>query len=62
MAVVLLRQNGQLLGALSLTSRAANAIPVAGSECRELVEIIGLWQKSFVVPLARLYSLRETSP
>jgi hypothetical protein len=62
MAVVLLRQNGQLLGALSLTSRTANAIPVSGSKCRELVEILGLWEKSFVVPLARLYSLRETSP
>lgn len=61
MAVVLLRQNGRLLGALSLTSREAGAIPVTGSERQEMIDILELWAKSFVVPLARFYSLREAS-
>lgn len=61
MAVVLLRHNGRLLGALSLTSRESGAIPVVGSERREMIDILELWAKSFVVPLARFYSLKEAS-
>jgi len=62
MMVVLLWQDDRLLGALSLTSRTPDAIPVSGSKSLELLEILNLWKRSFVVPLARLYAVRETSP
>jgi hypothetical protein len=56
-AAVLLRDDADVIGVLSLTTRKADVVPITGTQCGELVDVMGFWSHSFVISIRRLREL-----
>jgi hypothetical protein len=60
MAGVLLRDGPEVIGVLSLTTGRADVVPISGTKCSELVDVMSFWSHSFVIPILQLRGLSET--